>query len=77
MNSSLSIPALGTKAAPFRQFAVTFTWTFPDGTESIYTVQMFQYEGGRAFTLDPGLMANQREQIEKKVNAALEKRATE
>ena len=73
MNLNVSVPALGPpKATPYRQFPVTFTWRFPGGTESTYVVQMFQYEGGRAFTLDPSLMANQREQIEEKVNAALE-----
>ena len=55
----------------FRMFPVVFGWEFPDKSKRTYTVQMIQYEGHPAFTLDAGLMANQREQIERLVNEQL------
>ena len=53
-------------------FQVAFEWEFPDGSSRNYTVQMFQYEGRPAFTLDMGLMANQRKGIERAINEKLE-----
>ena len=65
---SYPILEAGIPPPPFRLFPVTFTWEFPDGTESTYTIQMIQYEGRPAFTLDMGLMANQRKEIERAIN---------